>query len=1006
MAQQDCTLNEIERSLALKNPELLSPNEKKILQKKGNIIILKLSELFPSIELKVIVSVVKLCKLDIVKCTEKINQIQKVKDVVSFAEYSHIFKNLEKNKWDVEKVILQLLEDSADLLDDNDAPEPEPEPESEPKVTAQPKETTGVIDNVHNDKMAEGDDIDEDNNCDPCDEDEIGEADIDDTIDEYYFDDSDEEIDQEELDAWFVSPLDEYLSEKDKESEESQPDLLTKLYQEMADAEFAQQVLLSPPTKEEIMQRRIYDIYSGKYKESKEDDFDPSSLPSGIYTHYDTKKTVKSPQDRVAQRYRPTQADILSSQNKDKLNLATIHVNPDVEGFIHHVKTNVQVDKKAAKSPLEKFKLKNSSLQTLFKEVVQEYYQLKNLLKQFREQKEKEKKFKSESSNKKPTNSSPVVPKEYKTTEEKVADNNSNSSSTPVVDHQSYFVVDDVEDDFKVDFDISKLKNNLEKQDEIIQQLTSTIMGFDSSKHSLPKFLRLPVPAPVSISFPQPLDLSLTVELPPTFPDVPPKLGVISNEYDKQLSDKTIQTLVKFLNKKVLSVFKHNGSVDIEKVIEFAEKWLNTISMVKDDAATTLERKWNQDRDTKFLNYDFQTSSILQFFLDMPTKMLSTQHILKDREEVLCKFKESLKNQFEVHVSNTITYRIANHFEWDFKKFQKTLHDETYKGDPKSLIMDVIGEALVAIENNDKVFGIVKDANESESKTIECPSCLDDCQLDDIVALNCGHSYCRYCMKQYITLKIENSEADGMACPGYKCPNIVDNVIICSIINDDIDLYSKYVKFITNQYVDSSPYIKWCPSKSCGHAIQRINSTKGTVLCDNCKYLWCFSCQKDGHWPASCVQYKWWNDVYAKDQKIGFESEEEAASVKWLLKYTQDCPKCTSPIQKNGGCNHMSCKKCGYQYCWVCLDNWTGSHYSCTKTATSSNERDHILMRIEGNLSFRQYFVINLNAKRGTDEGLLLFSSLLLLYCVVVVVVIICIKYMSMMSSTNNFVDI
>jgi len=52
----------------------------------------------------------------------------------------------------------------------------------------------------------------------------------------------------------------------------------------------------------------------------------------------------------------------------------------------------------------------------------------------------------------------------------------------------------------------------------------------------------------------------------------------------------------------------------------------------------------------------------------------------------------------------------------------------------------------------------------------------------------------------------------------------------------------------------------------------------------------------------------------------------------WLKAYTKKCPKCHKNIEKNQGCNHMTCDKasggCGHQFCWLCLNNWR-NHSKC-----------------------------------------------------------------------------
>jgi len=61
-------------------------------------------------------------------------------------------------------------------------------------------------------------------------------------------------------------------------------------------------------------------------------------------------------------------------------------------------------------------------------------------------------------------------------------------------------------------------------------------------------------------------------------------------------------------------------------------------------------------------------------------------------------------------------------------------------------------------------------------------------------------------------------------------------------------------------------------------------------------------------------------------------------SSEWVVAHTKSCPNCNAPIEKNGGCDHMTCKKsaggCGFEFCWVCLTDFeqilqTEQHHLC-----------------------------------------------------------------------------
>jgi len=60
---------------------------------------------------------------------------------------------------------------------------------------------------------------------------------------------------------------------------------------------------------------------------------------------------------------------------------------------------------------------------------------------------------------------------------------------------------------------------------------------------------------------------------------------------------------------------------------------------------------------------------------------------------------------------------------------------------------------------------------------------------------------------------------------------------------------------------------------------------------------------------------------------------DESETGHWVSANTKDCPRCHVAVEKNGGCNHMTCRQCTYEWCWLCLKLWKGhsDYYSCAK---------------------------------------------------------------------------
>ena len=80
------------------------------------------------------------------------------------------------------------------------------------------------------------------------------------------------------------------------------------------------------------------------------------------------------------------------------------------------------------------------------------------------------------------------------------------------------------------------------------------------------------------------------------------------------------------------------------------------------------------------------------------------------------------------------------------------------------------------------------------------------------------------------------------------------------------------------------------------------------------------------------------------------------------------CPNCKIPTLKWTGCNHITCQKCRYEWCWICFAKykpWWGMHYT------------GIWLRCPGKL-FGEEANINAPANRLIIRALLLPFMLLL----------------------------
>ena len=154
-------------------------------------------------------------------------------------------------------------------------------------------------------------------------------------------------------------------------------------------------------------------------------------------------------------------------------------------------------------------------------------------------------------------------------------------------------------------------------------------------------------------------------------------------------------------------------------------------------------------------------------------------------------------------------------------------------------------------------------------------------------------------------------------------------------------------------YVENHKKIKWCPAPNCDYAVQfdSLGEMASYDVSCVCSHSYCWNCTDESHRPVDCKNVKNWRLKY----------EDDSQNAKRIMVNTKPCPKCKRSIEKNTGCNHMSCRPpCGYHFCWYCLGSFN-SGCGCNGFARPNTDKSD-----EGNWGVAE--IDRRNAKRELER--------------------------------------
>ncbi|UJR24752.1 hypothetical protein I4U23_006126 [Adineta vaga] len=231
-------------------------------------------------------------------------------------------------------------------------------------------------------------------------------------------------------------------------------------------------------------------------------------------------------------------------------------------------------------------------------------------------------------------------------------------------------------------------------------------------------------------------------------------------------------------------------------------------------------------------------------------------------------------------------------------------------------------------EYSKSTFININNTSEKISELIrECAVCLLEQSVDQFhrcYSYQCEHhqrTICDTCLYNHLKSLLENLiDQNKIHCPESNCTALIPFSTIHYIFmsRNNLQLFERYDRQLTHQYLEQNKEFIWCTYNTCssGQFHDMGIYSNPMMNCIKCKRQTCVYHRTRWHVGMTCKEY---------DQIKNTTIDDNNTQI-WLRKHSKICPKCHSYIEKVSGCDHMTCKRCGHQFCWQCLVDYQNIH--------------------------------------------------------------------------------
>lgn len=217
--------------------------------------------------------------------------------------------------------------------------------------------------------------------------------------------------------------------------------------------------------------------------------------------------------------------------------------------------------------------------------------------------------------------------------------------------------------------------------------------------------------------------------------------------------------------------------------------------------------------------------------------------------------------------------------------------------------------------------------HETSATTLKCPICMENSSKDSISPLPCHHGqFCRECAGQNFTyhMKKTGNSCLGVPCVQHRpmgCTEVFPYDTVKKVLSGKA--IARHYELFVRRFCRHMPDMQRCAKDSCKTVIQnRTQSPSSHYYICNSKF--CRECGLENHGKIPCSWLQEWTDLELND----------SGNQSWLKAHTKKCPKCGTHVEKNDGCNHMTCRLYRAHWCWhcktECWNSQNGDYFKCT----------------------------------------------------------------------------